>query len=46
MYLDNILIYLQMVEEHCEHLKAILEALWANKLYAKISKYIFSQKEV
>nr|GEW10045.1 putative reverse transcriptase domain-containing protein [Tanacetum cinerariifolium] len=41
VFIDDILIYSKDEKEHEEHLKAILELLKEEKLYAKFSKYEF-----
>nr|GFA69861.1 retrotransposon protein, putative, Ty3-gypsy subclass [Tanacetum cinerariifolium] len=41
VFIDDILIYSKDEKEHKEHLKAILELLKKEKLYAKFSKYEF-----
>nr|GFA09326.1 reverse transcriptase domain-containing protein [Tanacetum cinerariifolium] len=41
VFIDDILIYLKNEKEHKEHLKAILELLKKEKLYAKFSKCEF-----
>ncbi|GJT28809.1 putative reverse transcriptase domain-containing protein [Tanacetum coccineum] len=41
VFIDDILIYSKDKKEHEEHLKAILELLKNEKLYAKFSKYEF-----
>nr|GEZ72123.1 reverse transcriptase domain-containing protein [Tanacetum cinerariifolium] len=41
VFIDNILIYSKDEKEHAEHLKAILELLKEEKLYAKFSKCEF-----
>nr|GFA29487.1 putative reverse transcriptase domain-containing protein [Tanacetum cinerariifolium] len=41
VFIDDILIYLKDEKEHEEHLKAILELLKKEELYAKFSKYEF-----
>nr|GEU32520.1 putative reverse transcriptase domain-containing protein [Tanacetum cinerariifolium] len=53
VFIDDILIYSMNEKEHKEHLKAILELLKKEKLYAKfskckflISKHILDQKEL
>ena len=46
VYLDDILIYSNSAEKHREHLRLILEALRAAKLFAKSKKCIFDQLEM
>ncbi|GJW97599.1 putative reverse transcriptase domain-containing protein [Tanacetum coccineum] len=41
VFIDDILIYSKNKKEHEEHLKAVLELLKKEKLYAKFSKYEF-----
>ncbi|KAA0065553.1 RNA-directed DNA polymerase-like protein [Cucumis melo var. makuwa] len=40
VFIDNILIYSKIEDEHEEHLHQVLEILRANKLYAKFSKFL------
>ncbi|UPZ02464.1 reverse transcriptase domain-containing protein [Klebsiella pneumoniae] len=46
MFIDDILIYSKTKEEHEQHLRAILELLKEEKLYAKFSKCEFWLREV
>ncbi|GJU63229.1 reverse transcriptase domain-containing protein, partial [Tanacetum coccineum] len=46
VFIDDILIYLKLEEEHEVHLKTILDLLKKEKLYAKFSKCEFWLKEV
>ncbi len=46
VYLDDILIYSKNEEEHEQHVRQVLGVLRKNKLYAKLSKCEFFQKEV
>ena len=46
MFIDDILIYSKMKEEHGEHLKLILGLLEKEKFYAKFSKCEFWLEEV
>ncbi|GJZ66198.1 putative reverse transcriptase domain-containing protein [Tanacetum coccineum] len=46
VFIDDILIYLKSDEEHEVYLKAILDLLKKEKLYAKFSKYEFWLQEV
>jgi hypothetical protein len=40
-FIDDILIFSKMVEEHEEHIRLVLEKLRSNQLYAKFSKCEF-----
>ena len=46
IYLDDILIYSKTWEEHLKHVRATLEILRKNKLFAKLSKCTFGVREV
>ena len=46
MFLDDILIFSQTLEEHERHVKLVLDKLRASKLYAKESKCEFFKTEV
>jgi hypothetical protein len=46
VFIDNILIYSEIVEEHEEHLRIVLERLRQQKLYAKFSKCEFWMEKV
>jgi hypothetical protein len=46
VYLDDILIYSQMEEEHERHVNEVLSRLSRANLYAKLSKCSFYQMEV
>jgi hypothetical protein len=41
VFIDDILIFSKMEEEHERHLRLVLEKLWSNKLYTKFSKCEF-----
>jgi hypothetical protein len=41
VFIDDILVYSKMEEEHEEHLRLVLEKLRINQLYAKFSKCEF-----
>jgi hypothetical protein len=45
-FIDDILVFSKMEEEHTEHLRIVLQRLRDNKLYAKFSKCEFSLTEV
>ena len=46
VYLDDILIFSQSLEEHTHHVRRVLERLRANGLFAKPEKCSFHQKEI
>jgi hypothetical protein len=46
VFLDDILIYSKLEEEHEQHLRMVLQLLRENKLYVKLSKCIFYQKKI
>jgi hypothetical protein len=46
VFIDDILIYSKSMEEHEEHLQAVLQRLWGHQLYAKFSKCEFWINEV
>jgi hypothetical protein len=46
VFIDNILIYSRMMEEHDEHLRLVLQCLRENKLYGKLSKCSFYQSKI
>jgi hypothetical protein len=46
VFIDDILIFSKMVEEHEEHIRLVLEKLRSNQLYAKFSKCEFWLTEV
>jgi hypothetical protein len=46
VFLDDILIYSRNEREHEEHLRIVLSCLRKNKLYGKLSKCSFFQKEI
>jgi hypothetical protein len=46
VFLDDILIYSKDEREHEEHLRVVLSYLRENKLYGKLSKCCFFQKEI
>lgn len=44
--MDDILIYSRNEEEHLEHLRLVLQCLRENKLYGKLSKCSFFEREI
>ena len=46
VFIEDILIYSKIAEEHVEHLRVVLSRLQEHKLYAKLSKCEFWLKKV
>eukprot|EP00253_Pinus_taeda_P007271 PITA_07271 len=46
IFIDDILIYSRNIEEHCEHLRIVLQTLRKHQLYAKFSKCDFFMEEI
>jgi len=46
IYIDDILVYSNSMEEHAEHLQKVFQRLRDNKLYAKFEKCEFKVMEV
>jgi hypothetical protein len=46
VFLDDIIIYSKSEEENEHHLRMVLQVLRENKLYFKLSKYSFYQKQI
>ena len=46
VYIDNILIFSKVGEDHASHMRAVLERMREYKLYAKLSKCEFDVEEV
>jgi hypothetical protein len=46
VFIDDIMIYSWMKEEHDEHLILVLQCLRENKLYGKLSKCSFYQSKI
>jgi hypothetical protein len=45
VFLDEIIIYSKLEEEHEKHLRMVLQVLREHQLYAKLSKCSFYQKQ-
>ena len=46
VYLDDILVYSKMEEEHCTHIKKVLQVLLDNSLYTCLDKCMFFQTTI
>jgi hypothetical protein len=46
IYLNNILIYFKLRENHYTYIRIIIERLRKHKLYTKLSKCFFNIKEI
>jgi hypothetical protein len=46
VFIDDILIYSQTMEEHEKHLRLVLQCLREHKLYGKLSKFSFYQSRI
>jgi len=46
VYLDDILIYSDNLDDYKEHIKEILRRLQTHKLFTSLAKYIFHQNSV
>jgi hypothetical protein len=46
VYLDDILIFIRMWEEHMRHIQQVLSTLWQHKLYANLEKFSFDMNRV
>ena len=46
VYIDDIIIFSNTIEEHIEHVKAVLTALHKHKFFAKLSKCKFLVEEI
>ena len=46
VFIDDILVYSKIEEEHEEHLRIVLWTLKKHKIYAKFDKCDFYQKEI
>jgi hypothetical protein len=46
VFLDEILVYYNIEEEHARHLRLVLQVMRENQLYAKLSKCYFYQNQI
>jgi Reverse transcriptase (RNA-dependent DNA polymerase) len=46
IYLDDIMVYLERVEDYKEHVRKVLKRFQQYNLYIKLSKYLFSVEEL
>jgi len=46
IYLNDILIYLDNMDDHKKHVKEVLKRLQENQLYASLTKYVFHQDRI
>jgi hypothetical protein len=46
VFLDDILVYSKLEEEHEQHLRMVLQVLREHQLYAKLSKCSFYQRQI
>jgi hypothetical protein len=46
VFLDDVLIYSRMEDEHEKHIRMVLQVLREQYLYAKLSKCIFYQRNI
>jgi len=46
IYIDDILVYSKIIEEHVEHLEYVLSKFRQNKLFANRGKFEFAQEEM
>lgn len=46
IFLDDILVFSETLEEHAQHLRMVLELLREHQLYAKLSKCSFTQDHI
>jgi len=46
VFIDDILVYSKLEEEHAEHLRIVLQVLKEKRLFAKLSKCEFWLREV
>jgi hypothetical protein len=46
VFIDDILIYSLLMEEHDEHLRLVLQCLREHKLYGKLTKFSFYQARI
>ncbi len=46
VYLDDIIIFSQTMDEHFQHMRKVLEALWQAELKLKLKKCEFAKKQL
>ncbi len=46
VYLNDIIIFFQTMDEHLQHMRKMLEALWQAGLKLKLEKYEFAKKQL
>ena len=46
VYLDDILIFNRLWEEHMQHIQQVLSTLWQDKIYANLEKCSFGMNKV
>ena len=46
IYLNDILVYFKLREDHYTHVRIIIERLRKHKLYTKLNKYFFNVKKI
>lgn len=46
VFMDDILVYSNSIEDHAQHLREVLTLLRAHKFYVKMSKCAFAQEEL
>ncbi|GKU97925.1 hypothetical protein SLEP1_g10998 [Rubroshorea leprosula] len=46
VYLNDIVVYNETLEEHVQHLRQVFQVLRENELYVKLEKYLFAQQDV
>jgi hypothetical protein len=46
IYIDDILVYSKIAEEHAKHLECLLNKFWKNQFFANKENSEFAQKEM